>query len=263
MIPEVIVQNWKYTTAPWPTFTMVEQDLILSRALVNLYEQPEIRKNLVFRGGTALNKLYITPPARYSEDLDFVQIKAEPIGKIIDAIRSALDAWLGEPKRKRTKRSVKLTYRFNSCENIPAKLKIEINVTEHYHFLDLVELPFEINSEWFSGKTKILTYQLVELMGSKLRALYQRRKGRDLFDMWYVTKLKKTDEMKILDIFLKHCQHDNIRISRNEFKENFSEKYLDENFKADMKYLIHPNIDYNFDKAYKAVMSIFINKLHD
>ncbi|MBS0351808.1 MAG: nucleotidyl transferase AbiEii/AbiGii toxin family protein [Proteobacteria bacterium] len=39
--------------------------LCFSRALVNLYQQIQIRENLVFRGGTALNKIYIQPPARF------------------------------------------------------------------------------------------------------------------------------------------------------------------------------------------------------
>lgn len=62
MIPELMIQEWQSKLAPWSTATMVEQDLIISRALVNLYEQPVIRNSLVFRGGTALNKIYITPP---------------------------------------------------------------------------------------------------------------------------------------------------------------------------------------------------------
>src|SRR5437868_9406610 len=107
MIPELMIREWQSKQAPWSTVTMIEQDLIISRALVNLYEQPVIKNSLVFRGGTALNKIYITPPARYSEDLDFVQIESAPIGSVIDAIRTALDNWLGEPRRKITERGVK------------------------------------------------------------------------------------------------------------------------------------------------------------
>lgn len=107
---------------------MVEQDLLISRTLVALYQSPEIQKSLAFRGGTALNKLYVQPPARYSEDIDLVQIKPQPIGNVINLIREALE-WLGEPRRKMTERSVKLIYRYTSLEGISAKLKIEINTT--------------------------------------------------------------------------------------------------------------------------------------
>lgn len=168
MIPELMIREWQSKQAPWPPATMVEQDLIISRALVNLYEQPEVRNSLVFRGGTALNKIYITPPARYSEDLNFVQIESAPIGGVINAIRTALDNWLGEPKRKITERGVKLYYRYQSSENISAKLKIEINTTEHYHILDLKDVNFKVNSDWYNGEANIKTYQLNELMGTKL-----------------------------------------------------------------------------------------------
>src|SRR3990167_90601 len=106
MIPEIFIEQWR-SHAAWKTLAMIEQDLIISRALIDLYNNQKIQKSLVFRGGTALNKLYINPPARYSEDIDLVQIKAEPIGEALSAIRLAL-GWLGEPKCKLTERSAKL-----------------------------------------------------------------------------------------------------------------------------------------------------------
>lgn len=149
MIELFHIDEWR-NIAPWINFSQIEQDLVISRALVNLYERPKIKKALVFRGGTALNKIYFKPAARYSEDIDFVQIKSEPIGDTIDEIRLALDSWLGEPKRKLTERSAKLVYQFKSQENRIMKLKIEINTTEHYHFEDLVEHEFSVNSGWYS-----------------------------------------------------------------------------------------------------------------
>lgn len=106
MIPEIYVEQWRLH-APWRNLAMIEQDLIVSRALIELFNQPKVKSSLVFRGGTALNKLYIKPPARYSEDLDFVQLKSEPIGKVLDAIRASLDGWLGEPQRLLTERSAR------------------------------------------------------------------------------------------------------------------------------------------------------------
>src|SRR3990167_10993406 len=132
MIPEIFIEQWR-SHAAWKTLAMIEQDLIISRALIDLYNNQKIQSSLVFRGGTALNKLFIQPPARYSEDIDLVQIKSEPIGEILNAIRKGLDEWLGEPKRKLTERSAKLIYRYPSVDGASAKLKIEINTTEHFH----------------------------------------------------------------------------------------------------------------------------------
>ena len=75
MIPNIFIQNWS-NHVKWQTSAQIEQDLIISRALVDLYNDPHIKDALVFRGGTALNKLFINPPSRYSEDIDFVQKNA-------------------------------------------------------------------------------------------------------------------------------------------------------------------------------------------
>ncbi|KJW07863.1 hypothetical protein OTUT144_0033 [Orientia tsutsugamushi str. UT144] len=86
MIPEIFIQAWR-RNVEWQTYAQIEQDLIISRALVDLYNAPHVSDALVFRGGTALNKLFLKPPSRYSEDIDFVQKNSNPIGQTIDAIR--------------------------------------------------------------------------------------------------------------------------------------------------------------------------------
>jgi predicted nucleotidyltransferase component of viral defense system len=73
MIENFYLDEWRHS-APWINLSQIEQDLAISRALVNMYERPKIKESLVFRGGTALNKIYFKPAARYSEDIDFVQI---------------------------------------------------------------------------------------------------------------------------------------------------------------------------------------------
>ncbi len=138
MIPEFCLTEWRQQV-PWVEDYQVEQDLIISRALISLYERPKIRDTLVFRGGTALHKLYVQPAARYSEDIDLVQIVAEPIGQTLNEIRAAL-SWLGEPTRKLTERSAKLFYRYtritqtfycicypHSCMNSSRKDLLTIN----------------------------------------------------------------------------------------------------------------------------------------
>ncbi len=123
------------------------------------------------------------PPARYSEDIDLVQVAAGPIGPVLDELRERLDPWLGEPKRSRSEGRVTLTYRFESEDGLPLKLKVEINSREHFSDHGFQQVPFAVESRWFTGNTEILTYSIDELLGTKLRALYQRKKGRDLFDL--------------------------------------------------------------------------------
>ena len=262
MIPEAFIEEWK-SNAPWQTLAMVEQDMIISRALIEIYNHPEINKLLVFRGGTALNKLYINPPSRYSEDIDLVQIKAEPIGKTIDAVRSVLDSWLGKPSRKQTERSTKLIYKFASVDSIPAKLKIEINTTEHFYVQELKIMNLSMNSEWFTGTTKIFTYTLEELIATKLRALYQRRKGRDLFDLWLVIKQNRIDINQMISIFEKYCKYNNQSITRALFEQNLLEKRNHRDFSTDINSLLALEEKWNYMEAFEIIDKEIINKLKD
>ncbi len=261
MIPENFIEQWR-PNAPWQTLAMIEQDLIISRALVELFNQPLIKSSLVFRGGTALNKLYIQPPARYSEDIDLVQIRAEPIGEVINAIRKALDHWLGEPKRKLTERSAKLIYRYSAVDGTPAKLKIEINTTEHFNVQPLQTPEYVVNSGWYQGSTNIVTYQLEELMGTKLRALYQRRKGRDLFDLWYTAEKRMIDAELVISIFTRYCKHNNESITRAMFEQSMYLKKQHIDFQSDIIPLIVPEIEWDFLKAIHIVEKTYIEKLN-
>ncbi len=109
MIPHDYITEWR---AHWVEDFQVEQDLVISRALVEIYAHPHLRESLAFRGRTALYKLHIDPPARYSEDIDLVQIRAEPIGTTLDALRTVPDPWLGRPRWKQNEGRVTLNYRF-------------------------------------------------------------------------------------------------------------------------------------------------------
>lgn len=262
MISVSYIDEWR-NQSPWPYQYQIEQDLVLSRALVSLYQSKIIQENLAFRGGTALNKLFIKPAARYSEDLDFVQMKDEPIGPVLTAIRDALNPWLGEARWKQTPRSAKLIYRFQSEDNppIPLRLKIEINTTEIFTVYGYQDFDYQFESRWFSGKANIKTYQLEELMGTKLRALFQRLKGRDLFDLWIgITKLDM-DCKKVLHTFHEYNGANEIKISRAEFEKNLIPKMQQHEFTDDIKFLLSDEINWNADQTFSCVMDNLISKL--
>jgi predicted nucleotidyltransferase component of viral defense system len=260
MIPINFIEQW-YSSVKWQTLRQVEQDLVISRALVDLYNEPYIKDALVFRGGTALNKLFLKPPARYSEDIDFVQKRPEPIGKCIDSIRILLKPWLGDPQWKITQRGAKLIYKYESINKVPTKLKIEINTTEHFQVLPLRVEKFNVQSEWFNGSTEIITYEIDELMATKLRALYQRRKARDLFDVWYVTKQQLIDLSRVFEIFSKYCLNDNTNIRGEIFLKNLELKKNHPDFKFDMSALLPMELDWHFEEAYQFVVDNVINQM--
>ena len=128
MIPRDFITEWR-ERAPWIADRQVEQDLVICRALIELFSRPLVAQHLAFRGGTALYKLHITPAARYSEDIDLVQTEPGPIGPVLDAIHEALDGWLGKPQWKHNEGRVTLSYRFESEDTPPVRLKLKIEIT--------------------------------------------------------------------------------------------------------------------------------------
>jgi hypothetical protein len=110
MIPRAYIQEWSATT-PWRELRQVEQDLIISRALCDIFTEPFLAERLAFRGGTAIHKLLFRQPLRYSEDIDLVQLRAEPIGPTVNALREVL-SWLGPFRRDAAAHSLHLQYRF-------------------------------------------------------------------------------------------------------------------------------------------------------
>ena len=250
MIPADFIAEWR-EYAPWVQNSQVEQDLVISRALAEIFADDHLVRTLAFRGGTALFKLYLAPPPRYSEDIDLVQTVAGPIGPAIDHLRHRLDSWLGEPRRSFKEGRVTLLYRFASedAPALPLRLKIEINSREHFNVLELVHKRFEVRSRWFSGTARIPTYALDELLGTKLRALYQRKKGRDLFDLWWASRQVEVDFDRVVHCFVEYLGAEGHRVSRAEFEANLAGKLQDPIFLADLQPLLAPGVTWDLDAA--------------
>jgi len=252
MIPRPYIAKWQQY-APWKEFSQVEQDLAISRALVEIFSDDFLRENLAFRGGTALHKLYLNPAPRYSEDIDLVQIKSGPIKPIMERIGEVVTFFDEKRTTQLRGHGAKALYRFTSeYEEIRMRLKLEINCKEHYNVLDLVDFPFEVYSEWFSGKVEIKTYALSELLGTKLRALYQRSKGRDLFDLDYARQNIDLDYKQIVICFKEYIKFATGKRppSKKEFLLNIEEKENSSNFIGDMEALLRPEIKYNQKEAF-------------
>jgi len=252
MIPKRYIQEWS-NIASWNIPEHIEQDLIISRALVELFSDDFLKENLAFRGGTALHKLYLHPAPRYSEDIDLVQIKNGPIKPILERIGKVIGFFEEKRVVKPKLNNNTILYRFNSEFNPETKLrlKIEINCREHFHILPWKSFPFEMKNGWFNGTVEITTYDIHELLGTKLRALYQRKKGRDLFDLYYASQLIKLDLNKVVDIY-----HEYMRFvvktspTQKQFILNIEEKELDSDFLGDMDGLLRPEITYDKAKAF-------------
>lgn len=262
MINNNAINEWN-EFLPWQDKAMVEQDLIISRALIDIFNDEFLASQLAFRGGTALHKLYLSPQPRYSEDIDLVQITPGPIKPIMFRLGQVLD-WLPDRVTKQKRYNNTMLFRLESetLPVVPIRIKIEINCFEHFNELGLVKIPFEVNNSWYSGRCDITTYRLNELLGTKLRALYQRRKGRDLFDL--ATALVHP-EVNVEEILRCYNRYMNFSVSqpptKKQFIINMEEKMQDPEFIGDTTMLLRPDINYKTKDAYDIVYDILINKI--
>ncbi|GHU55901.1 hypothetical protein FACS189411_05290 [Bacteroidia bacterium] len=262
MIPKNAISEWT-NTVPWIDINNVEQDLIICRALVAIYNDDFLASRLAFRGGTALHKLYISPQSRYSEDIDLVQIMPENVGAILDKLREVL-SFLGKPIVKQKKNNNTMVFRVDSTfpPVTSIRLKVEINCKEHFNVLGLVKIPFSVHNQWFTGDCGITTYQLDELVGTKLRALYQRKKGRDLFDLQRALENPNLNPDNVIK-----CYRDYISFSDGEspskavYLANMEEKMQEEIFLNDTQGLLRPSLGFEPQEAWVVVRERLIEQI--
>jgi hypothetical protein len=183
-----------------------------------------------------------------------VQLRPAPIGPTIDQIRAKLDGWLGTPKRERGE-GMRLIYRYDS-ENPPVvrlRLKIETNTREHLAVRGTTKRPFSVESRWWRGRAEVTTFEIEELLATKLRALFQRRKGRDLFDLWIGLEAG-IDPSAVVDIFVAYAEHGSHPITRALFEENLADKTNLPAFNEDIPRLLPPGVTFHLGKAAERVL---------
>jgi predicted nucleotidyltransferase component of viral defense system len=258
LIPTAFLQAWS-AKAPWPDLRQVEQDLIISRALCNLFDTPALKDKIAFRGGTAIHKLLFTQPLRYSEDIDLVQVNAEPIGATVDAIREAL-SWLGRCQREHAGHSMHLVFKFTPEVDSQAtlKLKIEINTREHGTLLGIKHYPFAVENDWYRGNAKIASFEPEELFGTKLRALLQRRASRDLFDLHRGLEQLSLVPGKVIECFDHYLALEGKTITRAMAEQRMLEK-LTRSLTEDITPLLPAGIRFEEADAIRAFERVWID----
>jgi hypothetical protein len=122
-------------------------------------------------------------------------------------------------------------------------------------------VPFAVTNPWFSGEAEVATYVLDELLGTKLRALYQRRKGRDLFDLWHALRAGRVDSARLLSCFHRYMTAGGHGISRALFEENLALKRAQPDFRSDMAPILRPGVAWDVDLAMDAVLAQLVAHL--
>jgi len=184
------------------------------------------------------SQLYFDPPGRYSEDLDLVQMISGPIGPVLNELREVLDPWMGPAQWAQKAGSVRLVYRFETTmlPVQPMRFKIEINTREPFSVRGVRHMDFSVSSSWHDGDADIVTFDLEELLATKLRALYQRKKGRDLYDLWLAMTTQAVETDVLLDCFTRYMEHGDVAVSRARFEENLA-GHLETTWKGDHRWL--------------------------
>ncbi len=178
----------------------VEKDYVISIVLREIWRYG-IWRNLVFKGGTALRKVYF-PDYRFSEDMDFNLIDGE-IEDIVEVLEKPsygeVEFFDPELRERRGKRyhtgrivgyEIRIPYYFLRRSGEPAKIRMDISVGKYE---EMVLEPVErsifhdyMDSEAFS-RVKVLAYSLEEIMAEKIRTIFQRvGRPRDIYDIWYI-----------------------------------------------------------------------------
>ncbi len=112
MIHANAITDWKQRMK-WRENIQAEQDLLICRCLVAIFGDDFLAGQLAFRGGTALHKLYFQPQARYSEDIDLVQLNAGPIKPILQRLGDVLSFMPDKVVKQK---------RFNNTDGITSRI---------------------------------------------------------------------------------------------------------------------------------------------
>lgn len=233
MIPKSQIIQWG-VNHPWQNENQIEQDFLLSMAMISIANDPLLSQELVLRGGTAFNKLFLPEPYRYSEDLDFVRMCGGGIGTVMKRL-TAIGQDLGFTVRTKMGEYPKVYWRFTFENGIPGKIKLEINTYERSPMMPIVRIAHRIEQAFFTGESAIPTFQVEELVATKLRALYQRKKGRDLYDLWLALVILKLDPQQIISMFPAYRP---AGITASLMTENLASKLKDKEFCNDVNAMI-------------------------
>ncbi|MCU0771906.1 MAG: nucleotidyl transferase AbiEii/AbiGii toxin family protein [Verrucomicrobia bacterium] len=263
---------------PWGAQYQVEQDLLLCRTMVALFDDKFLSSQIAMRGGTLLHKVHLAPPARYSEDIDLVVVGTRPPDHIRRAIRRVLTDVLGAPKASvwdtlvlairntvKPSRVLRMTYSARSIiePNRTLEIVVEANVTERKPHRAVVEMPFSFPFRDKPVQTRIKGFDIHEMLGTKMRAMFQRTRGRDLFDLyWALTKSPlPVDPAAIIASFEHYLKQEGTKAGRAEFIGILEDHLKDRGFCSDMQPLLRADITYDPQAAGKYVKTHLLNLL--
>ncbi len=215
---------------------MIEKDYQLTRVLglINGKKLP-----LVFKGGTALYKIYFQEPPRISVDLDFNS--STELSELSREIKGLLEP-KGFTLKKQLLRKKKLLMLFQYESFTGAKDNVQVDVSTTPDFLNPVKI--QLKSEFFDPFA-VTVCPLEQIVAEKIHAFVKRGRGRDLFDLFFITRKK-------LDMpLLKKVVHEKFRYESDWFEADvfldMIKKFPEEKF-DEIKYFTSKHVDWSMEK---------------
>jgi uncharacterized protein len=183
----------KYSVSP----EIIEKDYFIELILFYFSQDTFLHDNIVFRGGTALKKIYF-PEYRFSEDLDFVISKKDEVGVYRDTISRILQKIASEYPIEIGKRilferdRLQLFISFNIIPDIPGMKELKVDILKDDYIPKNEEKMIKFSYSDFKDNNLILrSYALESVVCDKIgRIMSIDNEPRDLFDLWYLLKLK-------------------------------------------------------------------------
>lgn len=265
---------------PWPSLRQVEQDLLLCRAMAAIFNDQFLGSQVAMRGGTLLHKVCLAPPSRFSEDIDLVVFGGRPEDHVRKALRRVLTDVLGSPRTSvwdtislairnvvRPSRLLKMTYAVSavSSQGPALQVVVEANVTERTPYREIARLPFEFPFRQETVSTAVNGYDIHEMLGTKLRALFQRRRGRDLFDLYWALEHARppVDPASVIDSFIYYLRQEGAEAGREEFVSILNAHLADRGFCSDTENLLRQGVQYDPVRAGERVRAQLLDLLPD
>jgi predicted nucleotidyltransferase component of viral defense system len=264
---------------PWPNQRQVEQDMLLCRAMTALFSDDFLKTQIAMRGGTLLHKVYLAPASRYSEDIDLVVIGSRPDEHIGKAIKRVLIDVLGRPSNSaweavklavrnvvKPSRVLRVTYHVPSIADPrgkPLEIVVEANATERTPYRPVEKLPFSYPFREQNDSVTLNGFEIHEMLGTKMRALFQRKRGRDLFDLyWALTESQvPVNPAEIIDSFQYYMRQEGTIAWRIEFVGILKSHLRDRGFLTDMDALLRTGLSYDPLAAGDYVINNLLNLL--
>lgn len=236
---------------------LAEQDYRLVKATEAIYADDFLSPRMCMKGDTAINKLYLKETSRLSADLDFNHIgKKESVLKERKDVRERITELLRmqdpscrmEYKRRYEQTTIKARYR--AAVGTDQHLKIEVSHVERFPLLGSVTLKLEAPNTSF----QVSTYKLEELVATKLRALFERLKGRDIYDLYHASKLEQ-DKIAVRKMFLYYFYRSRKVFNPKLYFKNVWEKYRSGRYVDDVSGFIRPSTSFELGGAAEKVVS--------